>query len=411
MFKHVIHGVSVTSVLDRRRANANGEYPVRIVVHFQREKKYYTTGKACSEEVWERMPATKTKEFIELRKEIQIVFELIKGHVVELLASDGFSLRNLDMSLRQGNGKTLGEFIKEKIAELRKAARIGTMESYISTLTNLKKFKGDDTPVDKVTVEWLKKFEEFMARSRSITTIGINMRNIRAIMNGAIKHGYVKQSQYPFGIGKYEIKTSEGVKKALSEDQIKKIKRFHCTNDTLMMFRDIWLFIYYCNGINIADLINLKYSSIVDGEIIFIREKTKRTTRNTKYIRATVTGDMQRIIDRWGNEPLPDSHIFNLVEHTDNPQLAMDRKKWFTKNFNQHLKMIAVAVGLDNLTSYVARHSYATVLKRNNVNIAFISESLGHTSLNTTQIYLDSFEKEERAKNAKLLEVTPNKNH
>jgi integrase len=112
---------------------------------------------------------------------------------------------------------------------------------------------------------------------------------------------------------------------------------------------------------------------------------------------------MQRIIDRWGNEPLPDNRIFSLVEHTDNPQLAMDRKKWFTKNFNQHLKMIAVAVGLDNLTSYTARHSYATVLKRNNVNIAFISESLGHTSLATTQIYLDSFEKEERAKNAKLL--------
>jgi integrase len=72
---------------------------------------------------------------------------------------------------------------------------------------------------------------------------------------------------------------------------------------------------------------------------------------------------MQRIIDRWGNEPQPDNHIFDLVEHTDNPQLAMDRKKWFTKNFNQHLKMIAVAVGLDNPTSYTARHSYATVLK------------------------------------------------
>ncbi len=51
MFKHVIHEVSITSVLDRRRANANGYYPVRIVVNFQREKKYYTTGKVCSEEV------------------------------------------------------------------------------------------------------------------------------------------------------------------------------------------------------------------------------------------------------------------------------------------------------------------------------------------------------------------------
>jgi integrase len=403
MFKHVIHGVSVTSVLDKRRPYANGDYPVRIVVNFQREKKYYTTGKICSEDVWKRMPVSKAKEIIDVRDEIQIVFELIKGHVNDLLASDDFSLRNLDMSLRQSKGKTLGELIEEKIVELRKAGRIGTMESYQSTLGNIKKFKGESVPVSKVTVEWLKKLEEFMAKSKAITTIGINMRNLRAIINAAIKEGYVKESEYPFGIGKYEIKTAEGVKKALSSDQIKKIKRFNCTNETLMMYRDLWLFIYYCNGINIADLINRKFKDMIDGELLFVREKTKRTTKNVKFIRATVTGDMQKIIDRWGNEPLPDNYIFNLVEHTDDPQLAMDRKKWFNKKFNQHLKMIGVAVGIDNLTSYVARHSYATVLKRNNVNIAFISESLGHTSLSTTQIYLDSFEKDERAKNARLL--------
>ena len=403
MFKHVINGVSIVAVHDKRRQYSNGDYPIRIKVHFQKEKKYYTTGKTCSEEIWKRMPATKAKEIINLREEIQIVFELIKGRVLELLTKDDFSLRNLDMSMKQGKGKTLNELVEEKIADLRKSERIGTMESYQCTLANIKKFKGDFIPVDKVDVDWLEKLEAFMAKSRTTTTIAINMRNIRALLNAAIKDGYMKESQYPFGIGKYEIKTSEGVKKALSADQIKKIKKFLCSNDALMMYRDIWLFIYYCNGINIADLINLKYSNITDGEILFVREKTKRTTKSIRYIRATITDDMQAIIDRWGNDNDPENYIFNLVKHTTNPQLAMDRKKWFTKKFNQHMKMIGTAVGVDNLTSYVARHSYATVLKRNNVNIAFISESLGHTSLSTTQIYLDSFEKDERAKNARLL--------
>ena len=403
MFKHVIHGVSIASIHDKRRQCANGDYPVRVIVNFQKQKKYYTTGKTCSEEIWKRMPTTKSKDIVELREEIRIVFDLIKNHVLQLLDKDDFSLRNLDMSLRLGTGKTLNELVEEKIAELKKAERIGTMESYQCTLANIRKFKGDIISIDSVNIDWLEKFEAFMAKSRTTTTIGINMRNIRAIMNYAIKEGYIKESQYPFGIGKYEIKTSEGIKKALSADQIKKIKRFSCTNDSLMMYRDLWLFIYYCNGINIADLIKLKFSDITDGEILFVREKTKLTTKNTKYIRATVTDDMQRIIDRWGNENAPDNYIFNLVEHTNNPQIAMDRKKWFTKKFNQHLKMIGTAVGVDNLTSYTARHSYATVLKRNNVNIAFISESLGHTSLNTTQVYLDSFEKDERAKHARLL--------
>lgn len=404
MFKHSIHGVTIASFLDRRRAAHNGDYPVRISVHFQKEKKYYTTGKICSEDVWEKMPTTKAKEVIALRSEIQIVFELIKKHVLELLTNDNFSLRSLDLSLRQSTGTTLGGFIEDSIADLKKSGRIGTMRSYQTTLANIKRFRGEKSiPIEKVTVEWLKKFEEHMSQSKTVTTIAINMRNIRTIMNIAKKDGYIKEVGYPFGVGKYEIKTAEGIKKALSIDQIKKIKLFQSTSDELVMYRDLWLFIYYCNGINIADLINLKYSNITDGEILFVREKTKRTTKNTKFIRATVTDDMQQIIDRWGNEPLPDNYIFNLVEHTTNPELAMSRKGWFTKKFNQHLKMIGATIGVDNLTSYVARHSYATVLKRNNVNIAFISESLGHTSLSTTQIYLDSFDKEERARNARLL--------
>ena len=403
MFKHSIHGVTIASFLDRRRANSNGDYPVRISVHFQKEKKYYTTGKVCSEDTWKRMPTTKTKEIAELRGEIQIVFDLIRGNTLKLLTAGEFSLRNLDLSLRQSSGKTLGELIGEKIADLRKSGCIGTMRSYQTTLANVKRFKGEGLSLDRITVEWLKKFEEHMSQSKTVTTIAINMRNIRTIMNIAKKDGYIKEAGYPFGVGKYEIKTAEGIKKALSVDQIKKIKRFQSTSDELVMYRDLWLFIYYCNGINIADLINLKYSNITDGEILFVREKTKRTTKNTKFIRATVTDDMQQIIDRWGNEPLPDNYIFNLVEHTTNPELAMSRKGWFTKKFNQHLKMIGATIGVDNLTSYVARHSYATVLKRNNVNIAFISESLGHTSLSTTQIYLDSFDQEERARNARLL--------
>ena len=67
------------------------------------------------------------------------------------------------------------------------------------------------------------------------------------------------------------------------------------------------------------------------------------------------------------------------------------------------MKVIGKALGIGDVTTYVARHSYATVLKRGGVNVAYISESLGHSSLNTTESYLASFEKEERQKNASLL--------
>ena len=403
MFKHVLHGISIAAILDTRRANADGTYSIRVKVHYQKNKKYYTTGKTCTEDEWNRMPNAKAQELIEMREEVQACFNVIKKHVAELHEQDEFSLPNLDKSLRRSSGITLNQLIEDKMAKLKKEQQIGTMQSYESTLANITKFRGQGILIENITVEWLEAFDKHMAQKRSTTTIAINMRNIRTMMNVAVKEGYIKQPLYPFGIGKYEIKTAEGIKKALSFDQIKKIKKFRCESERLMMFRDIWLFIYYCNGINIADLVQLKYSNIVDGEIHFVREKTKRTSKKIKPVIAVMTREMEEIVDRWGNENVPGNYIFNLVEHSDDPEVNMARKKWFTKNFNQHLRMIGAAVGVMNITSYSARHSYATVLKRKGASIAFISESLGHTSLNTTQSYLDSFEKDERIKNAALL--------
>lgn len=73
------------------------------------------------------------------------------------------------------------------------------------------------------------------------------------------------------------------------------------------------------------------------------------------------------------------------------------------RRINKRMKMIGDALGIQGISSYTARHSFATVLKRSGANVAYISESLGHSDLRTTENYLASFEKEEREKNAKLL--------
>ncbi len=411
MYKHSIHGVTISTILEKSKASPNGECPVKTLVIHKRAKKYFNTGKTLTEKEWDRLPTTKAADLQEKREEIRISFEIIKKHVVELLADDKFSLENLDISLKRSAGKTLNELIEEKISQCREAERIGTMQAFQTTLTNIVKYKGTAIQIDNVTQEWLKGLEEFMSGAgRSITTVAINMRNIRTMMNVAKKRGLIREMQYPFGEDKYVIKTEEGKKKALDMKQIAKIQGFHCTDEKMMMSRDIWLFIYFCNGINIADLIHLKFKDIIDGEIDYIRAKTRNTTKTVRHVRAVITDDMQEIIDRWGNAPLPDNYIFNLIEHTKDAELEMSRKGWFNKKFNRDMKLIGAAVGVPGVTSYTARHSYATVLKRKGANIAYISESLGHTSLATTQFYLDSFDKDERIKNAKLLKIPKLKN-
>lgn len=112
---------------------------------------------------------------------------------------------------------------------------------------------------------------------------------------------------------------------------------------------------------------------------------------------------MQRIINKWGNKPHPENHIFPFLTGKEDAQKRKDITQDITKRINRRMKLIGKQLEIGDITTYTARHSFATVLKRSGANIAFISESLGHQDLKTTESYLASFEKEERQKNANLL--------
>jgi len=113
---------------------------------------------------------------------------------------------------------------------------------------------------------------------------------------------------------------------------------------------------------------------------------------------------MNAIIKKWGNKSQkPDEYIFKYLTGKETPFKEKDVIKSVTKLCNKRLKKIGTTLGIESLSTYTARHSYATVLKRSGANIAYISESLGHNDLKTTENYLASFERDERVKNASLL--------
>lgn len=163
------------------------------------------------------------------------------------------------------------------------------------------------------------------------------------------------------------------------------------------------MFLYLCNGINVADFIQLRYSDIIGGEIYFKRQKTLNTTRTLKDIRVVVTQPMRDIIERWGNLPHPDNYIFPHLRGNETPLLIKRCTQYLTRLINRAMAHIAEVLGIDHISTYTARHSFATVLKRSGTSIAYISESLGHSSQRTTENYLASFERDERQRNAELL--------
>jgi len=405
MFKYSKDGISVLTIQDTRRKKQSGLFPIKIQVVFNRVQRYYNTGKELSIEDWAAIAASKSKRLISIRSDIKNSFEKIEDTVRILVGEGKFSFDALNTRLGKCVNDTLNSAFQAKIENLKEVGAIGNSITYSCAYRHLEKFAGTRIPFDYITVDWLKKYEKAMlAESKSYTTVSMYIRSMRVLFNEAKNAGVIKEAQYPFGKGKYEIPTGKGRKMALTLQQIKQVITYTDGSEATEQYRDLWFFSYLCNGININDMLKLKYANIDNGEIHFYRSKTLHTTKEKKEIEVLLTSEMEKIIERWGNpDKNPDNYVFPFLSGNETPLEQKKRIQDITRRINKRMKKIGEKLGIAGISTYTARHSYATVLKRSGANIAYISESLGHADLKTTENYLASFEREEREKNARLL--------
>lgn len=404
MLQYSKDGVSVAVWLDTRKSNLKGTYPVKVRVTSNRQRSYYPTGKSMTVEEWGTLPRSKSKGAAALRKDIENSYNIVRDAVEDLLLLGSFSLDALKVRLRGANSTTVNSAFREKIEEQMALGRVGNASVYDSTLKSIVKFGGNCVKFSNITQSWLSRFAEFLQNEGiTQTSIAIKMRTLRAILNSAKKLGIIKESEYPFGRGKYEIQAGEGRKLALTLEQIGSIARYNDGSNATARYRDYWMFLYFCNGINVADFVQLKYKDIIGDEIFFKRQKTLTTSRTLRDIRVVLIDQMRDIIERWGNPYNPESYIFPHLKGGETPLQRKRATQYLTRAINRRMAQVAKELGIPHISTYTARHSFATVLKRSGANIAFISESLGHSDLKTTENYLASFESEERRKNAELL--------
>lgn len=397
-------GITVAAILDTRRERSSGGYPVKIRVTYRRMRTYFNTGKNLSIEEWDRLNTTRLHTLLDIRKDIENSFDLVKAAVKDLSDRGDFSIVAINNKMRYISDTTLNACFESKINDLSNANRINTRMFYENALASIHRYFSYPIALEEVTVGWLRKFEDFLLKEgKTQTTVAITMRLLRAVVNDAKKAGLIKESQYPFGQGKYEIREGEGRKMALTLEQIGEIARYDNGDDTFQRSRDYWLFLYLCNGINVADFVQLKFKDIVNNEIYFSRKKTEYTSRKRKEIRVVISDPMRAIINRYGNEPRPENYIFPVLNGKEDAVKTRIKVKDLTRFINYRMNKIGEELGFGKISTYTARHSFATVLKRAGANISYISESLGHSDIRTTEHYLASFEREEREKNAQLL--------
>jgi integrase len=232
-----------------------------------------------------------------------------------------------------------------------------------------------------------------LSEGKSKTTVGIYLRPLRHVFNIAIEKGIVAKQDYPFGKSKYQIPSGRNIKKAIGLDQIKKLMEYNASDAAEQRARDFFIFSYLGNGMNIKDIALLKWNNI-DGELlIFNRAKTENTNTSSLPIVVPISKHMASVIKRWGNQVKTSEYIFPIITSSDSIEIQRKKIQHFTKLVNKYLKRISSRLEFPNaITTYTARHTYSTVMKNAGASVEFISEALGHSSIQTTRNYLASFD-------------------
>lgn len=288
--------------------------------------------------------------------------------------------------VRQGNSDTLFKFAEQLIKDLEESRRYGSAISYRDTIRCIKKFtKGKDMTFPQITYTWLMQFEKFyLSKGNSYNALGVYMRTLRAIINKAIKSGIVERNYYPFE--HYRIKTEKTRKRAIPLTTIQKIMNTPIEESDGLLYhsRNYFLASYMMYGMNFADMAYLKLSNIIGNRIQYKRQKTG------KQYDIKISDKLSAIISHYTEGKSKEDFVFPIIKRTD-PQDQYKDLMWARHEYNKGLKKLAEKCEIEeNITSYVSRHSFATEALLKNIPVTAISAMLGHSSLNTTQVYLKS---------------------
>lgn len=403
--------VFITLYLDTRRTKSNGKHPVKLRVFTKepRKQKLYNTEFNFTEKEFQNVWVT-TKPTSENRKIKDKLLDLenMALEKADKLVPFTFEAFENTLSKTKGDRQNLVFKYQEQIDKLKSLDQIGNAKMYELSLKSLLAFAKQHSGKEIETLNfqeinplWLEMYEKHMTgiKQRSTTTVSMYIRCLRAIFNNAIADKDIKSELYPFGKRKYQIPSHNKVKKALDKAQLKILFNAVPKTPEQEKARDFWFLSYLCNGINIKDIALLRYENLKSDELTFIRAKTRTTSKsNLKTITIYLNEHSKNIMTKY-SIPIenPKSLIFPIVSDLDSELIKFDKIKNFTRFINHNLKILAKDNGITNeISSYWARHSFATNLIRSGGSMELVGELFGHSDKKTTQNYFAGFEDKEK---------------
>ena len=377
---------------------SNGKHRVYIRIIKNRKRKNISLGMECRKEDFINESFTKNHSNHQLENELLLTF---KTRALKILRN--FQLLEKDFSLDEFESEfrirkkvidvLLVEFFDEIIDEMERAGKIGNANAYKETRNSIVKFRGKKVKFIEVTPTFLEKYEVFLRENGNQNGgIAFKMREFRAIFNKARKRNIIPKEPYPFEGYKISKLKSNTPKRALTISEFKKFRDIDLSDHPhLLEAHNYFMFSIYTRGMNFKDMMHLKWSDIYNNRIHYTRSKTKGK------FNFEIIDNAQNILGYYKAQNRPTGYIFPiLLSENMTPKQISNRKHKVLQRYNSRLKEIAELVGIETrLSSYVARHSFATILKMTGTSIEKISEMMGHSDVSITMSYLKEFSNED----------------
>ena len=253
-------------------------------------------------------------------------------------------------------------------------------DRYFRAFEKLRKFtQGKDITFDELTRDRMEMWETWMKQEGNcMNTISYYNRILRTLYNKAVDDEIIEDTK-PFK--KCYTGNEKTVKRAIPIAKVKQLAHIDLSDKKkhIQFARDMFMLSFYTRGMSWIDLVTLKKTDIQQGIIVYRRHKTNQKL----YIK--IEKPMKQIFEKYWDDD--SDYLLNIIKSKDDKGARRESKNALLR-INNALHELGKYVGVENLTMYVARHSWASACKASNIPISVISEGMGHDSEETTHIYL-----------------------
>jgi integrase len=279
-------------------------------------------------------------------------------------------------------------FMRQQIELLKNNQQTGTARNYTNTLNSFSAFLGGvDIVFADFTADLMEAYNTYLIKREVVrNTISFYMRILRSIYNKAVQRQLVQQT-YPFRNVYTGIDNTR--KRAVGEDVISLLCKLDlCHSAPLQLARDLFLFSYATRGMAFIDMAYLRKSDLRNGTLCYVRHKTGQ------QMQVRIETGVQQLIDRYAHSIKRSPYLLPILKAAPETEDNYKQYRVALNYYNRLLKRLSEMLGLDEkgLSSYTSRHSWATAARNHNIPLPVISAGMGHSSEQTTRIYLATLE-------------------